>query len=113
MSEFNDERPRKLRTPTAIPVHLLPRSSQRRLMACTLDISLGGARLNMPNGALQSGDVLAIQFHSQRALFKVVWVGGDSGERKGQIGVECLERGRHFWNGTNIDFDRDLSNFAD
>ena len=113
MSEFHDERPRKLRTPTAIPVHLLPRSNHHRMMACTLDVSMGGARLNMPHGVLRSGEVLAIQFQRQRALFKVVWVGGESGERKGQIGVECLERGRHFWTGTPIDPERDLSNFAD
>ena len=113
MSQYLGERPRKLRTPTAIPVSLLPRSSRRRLVACTLDISLGGARLHMPGDALQSGDVLAIQFQRQRALFKVVWVGGDSGARRGQIGVQCMENGRHFWNGKEIDLERDLKPFAD
>ncbi len=115
MSEAFEERPRKLRTPTAIPVHLLPRTNEvyRRFTACTLDISMGGARLHMPQHPLQCGDVLAIQFKNQRAWFKVVWVGGETGKRRGQIGVECLERGRHFWNGAGFDPEKDLSNFAD
>jgi PilZ domain-containing protein len=91
------DQPRKLRTATAIPVKVTPQSGKRTLIACTLDVSREGARLNAVGIQLQQGDVLTIQYQTQKALFRVVWVGSADDETSGQVGVQCLENGRHFW----------------
>lgn len=91
------DQPRKLRNATAIPVKVTPRSSNRTVIACTLDVSCEGARLNAVAARLQHGDLLTIQHQHHKAQFRVVWVGSPDDATSGQVGVQCLENGRHFW----------------
>ena len=103
MDRYDFDHPRKLRTPTAIPVKVTPQPGSRTQMACTLDVSRDGARLNSAGEEVRNGDILTIQYQTQSALFRVVWIGDPSNQTKGQFGVQCLETGRHFWQEKRMD----------
>ncbi len=64
--------------------------------AHTIEISALGGRIAGVRG-VQKGDVIGVQYRDQKARFRIVWVGEDSTERAGLIGVECVEPGKCIW----------------
>ncbi len=67
-------------------------------MACTYDISPGGARISGLRCIRQVGDVVAIERgRSGKAYCRVVWIGESNSELRGQVGIECVELGRTLW----------------
>ncbi len=63
----------------------------------TLDVTRTGARLSFPSIPLAQGEVIGIQHGTEKARFRVAWVGKPDTVRKGQIGVVCLEPNKYIW----------------
>ena len=74
------------------------------LLAYTVDITDGGARLGGLRGELQLGMIVSLQRGSHKAKFRVAWV-QDLAPNELRAGVECLEPHSNFW-GVNL-ADRD------
>lgn len=61
-----------------------------RQLACTLDVSASGVRINGLQEA-NVGQVLTLEYQKNKVRFEVVWVGEPGGPRRGQIGLRSLE----------------------
>jgi hypothetical protein len=86
------KKPRKI---AAVPVKVRGTDPQARpAMACTLDISSEGARLNLPGWNLQPGEIINVERGTEKSMFRIAWVGAPNTERRGQIGIQCLEQGK-------------------
>ena len=88
------------RVQLAIPLRVLTFDEQKRPqldMACTLDISLRGARLYGVRGAARVGEVVTVERGRSRFACRVIWIGSSDTPQKGQIGVEVVESGKSFW----------------
>jgi hypothetical protein len=64
--------------------------------AQTTEISSKGARLRGLSH-VQPGDLIGIQYHENKARFRVVWVGAAVGGDAGAVGVECIEAEKCLW----------------
>jgi hypothetical protein len=93
--------PRKhKRASVAIPVRVSRRmqeGSTASQMACTLDITPDGARLNGIYSVEAPGEVIAIERGKNRALFRVMWIGQRGTAQAGQLGVQCIEPDKNIW----------------
>jgi hypothetical protein len=67
------------------------------LSTTTLDVTRNGARLSSLQCPLQQGDVIGIQHGTEKARFRVAWVGRPGTARQGQIGVLCAEADKYIW----------------
>lgn len=88
------------RVQLAIPLRVMSLDDQKRPqldMACTLDISLRGARLYGLRSAARVGEVVTVERGRSRFACRVIWVGLPDTPQKGQIGVEAVETGKSFW----------------
>lgn len=65
--------------------------------ACTYDISPRGARVTMLPGITAVGDILAIEQGRSKACCRVVWVGDNSSQRRGQMGIQCVDPEATLW----------------
>ncbi len=74
----------------------------------TLDISKHGVMLGGFRGELKVGDQIEIQYHHKRANFRVVRVIPREGSKEKQIGAECLDPDKHFW---EMEFSEQMDNF--
>jgi hypothetical protein len=63
----------------------------------TRDVSRSGARLKGLTHIVEAGWKVEIECQDQRAWYRVQWVGQDNSPRAGQVGVRCLEPGKHIW----------------
>jgi PilZ domain-containing protein len=89
------ERRRKPRKPAAVPVKLRGTGPQARpTVACTLDISSEGARLNVAGWAVEPGEIINVERGTEKSMFRIAWVGDPNTPRRGQIGIQCLEQGK-------------------
>jgi len=68
----------------------------RLAMACTYDISPSGARVTILPGILE-GEILAIEPGGSKVYCRVVWIGDDSSQRRGQMGIQCIDPGARLW----------------
>src|SRR5262249_9576902 len=94
------ERRRKARRPAAIPVRVRftdPRHKPSIAMACTLDISADGARLNLAGWNAQGGEMIHVERGKEKSLFRIAWVGEPNTPRQGQVGIQCVEPGKDIW----------------
>ena len=88
------------RVQLAIPLRVMTLDEQKRPqldMACTLDISLRGARLYGVRSAARVGEVVTVERGRSRFACRVIWIGSPDTPQKGQIGVEAVEDGKSFW----------------
>jgi hypothetical protein len=86
------KRPRKM---AAVPVKVRGTTAQAKpAVACTLDISAEGARLNLPGWTGEPGEIINVERGSEKSMFRVAWVGAPGTDRRGQIGIQCLEQGK-------------------
>ena len=84
----------------AVPVRISRRMEEGSIasqMACTLDVTAEGARLNGVYSVKGPGEVIAVERGKNKALFRVVWVGERGTAHTGQLGVQCLEPGKNIW----------------
>jgi len=88
------------RVQMAIPLRVVTWDAQKRPqldMACTLDVSLRGARLYGARPNLKVGEVATVERGRQKIFCRVVWIGTPDGPQKGQIGVQAVEAGKSLW----------------
>jgi len=69
----------------------------RLAMACTYDISPRGARVTTLPGMAGVGEILAVEQGRNKACCRVVWVGDDSSQRRGQMGIQCIDPEATLW----------------
>jgi hypothetical protein len=84
----------------AVPVRISRRMEEGSVasqMACTLDVTAEGARLNGVYSVKGPGEVIAVERGKNKALFRVVWVGERGTAHTGQLGVQCIEPGKNIW----------------
>jgi PilZ domain len=70
------------------------------LLAYTVDITDGGARLGGLRANLELGMIISLQRGSHKAKFRVAWV-QEIAANELRAGVECLEPNSNFW-GVNL-----------
>jgi len=91
---------REQRTPIALPVKVVIADQGKPAkteMACTLNVSPRGARLNGIRNSIQTGDVITVQRGKEKALYRVAWIGTRELKTEGQVGLECVEPGAAIW----------------
>jgi len=89
------ERRRKPRKMAAMTVKVRGTAPQAKpIVACTLDISAEGARLNLPGWTPEAGEIINVERGTEKSMFRVAWVGSPADGRRGQIGIQCLEQGK-------------------
>jgi hypothetical protein len=66
--------------------------------AWTVDISRHGARLRGVPFWHNPGDTIGVRSGTDKARFKIVWVGKAGTSQEGQIGLLCVETGKFIWN---------------
>ena len=66
-------------------------------MACSYDISEHGARLGGLRCVKEEGEVIAVERGRSKAFCRVVWIGEPDSDRRGQIGIQCVESDRILW----------------
>jgi len=97
------------RVQLAIPLRVVTLDAHKRPqldMACTLDISLRGARLYGVRSSARVGEVVTVERGRSKFVCRVVWIGAPDSPQKGQIGVQAVESGKSFW-------DKDMREAAD
>lgn len=66
-------------------------------MACTYDISWHGARVVGLRSVKETGEIVAVERGRHRVFCRVVWIGEDNSELRGQIGLQCVETDKPMW----------------
>ncbi len=59
----------------------------------TCDVSRFGARIAWKNCSLKLGDIVGVQYQSEKARFRIVWLANDHSE----FGVSVAEPGKSIW----------------
>ena len=97
MPRFRIGKRRSKRIKSVFPVRLWTAGSKDSYLAHTLDVSNHGVQLGGYRGELKVGDEIVIQYHHEKAQFRVTWIVAREGSSEKQIGAECLEPGKHLW----------------
>lgn len=82
------------RVQLAIPLRVTTWDENKRPlldMACTLDVSMRGARLYGVRSTVRVGDVVTVERGRSKLFCRVVWIGGADSDKKGQVGVQAVE----------------------
>jgi hypothetical protein len=69
----------------------------RLAMGCTYDISPRGARVTALPGLARVGEVLAVEQGRNKVWCRVVWVGDGGSQRRGQMGIQCIDSETTLW----------------
>lgn len=88
------------RVHVALPIRVTYWDEQNRPrleMACTYDISPHGARVVGLRGAKREGDIVAIERGRNKVFCRVVWIGSEDSELRGQVGIQCIESEKSIW----------------
>jgi hypothetical protein len=97
------------RVQLAIPLRVVTLDAHKRPqldIACTLDVSLRGARLYGVRSSARVGEVVTVERGRSKFACRIVWIGAPDTPQKGQIGVEAVESSKSFW-------DKDMREAAD
>ncbi|MGI9104591.1 MAG: PilZ domain-containing protein [Terriglobales bacterium] len=67
--------------------------------AFTMDVSRHGARLKgiHPPCWDTPGETIGVRYGTEKARFKVVWIGSPGTASEGQVGIYCVEQGKYIW----------------
>ena len=88
------------RVHVALPIRVTYWDEQNRPhleMACTYDISPRGARVVGLRGAKHEGDIVAVERGRNKVFCRVVWIGPEGSDLRGQVGLQCIESERNIW----------------
>ena len=89
------DRRRKPRKLAVVPVKVrATHPDAKAIMACTLDISAEGARLNLSGWTPEPGEIINVERGPEKSMFRIAWIGDPATGRRGQIGIQCLEQGK-------------------
>jgi hypothetical protein len=94
------DRRRNQRVATLVPVRvwgLDARSMPFTQLATVTNISSSGAVIEGMHTRIRPGEILDVQFGSERTQFRVVWTGKPGTRRGGEIGLERLAIEPYIW----------------
>ncbi len=94
-------RRRETRLRTVLPVRVFGMDSNGRaftVLAHTLDITNRGARIGGLKHPVSVGEIVGLQRGTDKARFRVVWVGTEEARNPGQAGLECVQENKNIWN---------------
>jgi PilZ domain-containing protein len=77
-----------------LPVKIWGIDADRRpfiLNAVACEVSYHGARLDGLSCKLMLGEVIAVQYGSQKGRFRVVWTANPASDRAGQVGIRSVD----------------------
>ena len=67
------------------------------LPACTIDISKHGARLTGVRSWDYPGETIGIRYRTEKARYRIVWIGLPSSPVESQVGLYCVDHGKYIW----------------
>lgn len=67
------------------------------LPAYTMDISKYGARLTGVRSWDYPGETVGIRYETEKARYRIVWVGLPNSPVEGQVGLYCVDQGKYIW----------------
>ena len=73
------------------------RGTRFQFITKTLDISFSGATLKGLADVVAPGSKIEIECRTEKASYRVVWVGQSGRPNADRIGVRCLEMGKYLW----------------
>ena len=94
-------RRREARVRTVLPVRVFGMDSSGKpftALAHTLDITNSGARLGGVQHSLKIGDIVGVQRGTDKARFRIAWIGSVENHNAGQVGLECAQQNKNIWN---------------
>jgi PilZ domain len=84
----------------ALPIRVTYWDSENRPrleMACTYDISPRGARIVGLRGVKNPGDIVALERGRSKSFCRVIWIGEENSELRGQVGLQAVEVDKTMW----------------
>ena len=66
-------------------------------MAWTVDISRRGVRLKGITFRVRPGETVGVRYGTEKARYKVVWIGDPATPLQGEMGLLCMESDRVIW----------------
>jgi hypothetical protein len=93
-------RRRQQRVRIALPVKVYTRDSQNKpimQVACTMDVTPMGARLNGVRCVSQPGEIISVERGKSKAYFRVMWIGEPGTANEAQVGLQCVEFDTSIW----------------
>jgi hypothetical protein len=67
------------------------------VVANTVDISKRGARLTGVRNWDYPGETIGIRYGTEKARYRIVWIGLPNSPVDGQLGLICVDTGRYIW----------------
>jgi hypothetical protein len=67
------------------------------LPVSTVDISKHGARVTGVKSWDYPGDTIGIRYGTEKARYRIVWIGLPNSQIDGQVGLYCVDQGRYIW----------------
>jgi hypothetical protein len=90
----------ELRNPQQSPVRIFGLDNSGRpitVAAWTMDVSHHGARVRDVHEWSMPGEIVGVRHGSEKARFRIVWVGPPGSAHYGQIGLLCVESAKYIW----------------
>ncbi|HEV2990168.1 MAG TPA: PilZ domain-containing protein [Candidatus Angelobacter sp.] len=85
------------RRKVVLPITIIRRSTQEKLLAHTLDLTETSARVGGLAALLDPGETVEVQRGGVKARFQVFWMGAPSSAMAGQAGIRSLEPSKSIW----------------
>ncbi|HEV3039854.1 MAG TPA: PilZ domain-containing protein [Candidatus Angelobacter sp.] len=85
------------RRKVVLPITIIRRNTQEKLLAHTLDLTETSARVGGLAALLEPGETIEVQRGGVKARFQVFWMGAPSSAMAGQAGIRSLEPGKSVW----------------
>ena len=85
------------RRKVVLPITIIRRSGQDKLLAHTLDLTETSARVGGLAALLEPGEIVEVQRGAVKAKFQVFWMGAPSSAMAGQAGMRSMEPGKAIW----------------
>lgn len=89
------------RRKVVLPITILRRNGQEKLLSHTLDLTETSARVGGLAATLDPGETIEVQRGGVKAKFQVFWMGSPSSAMAGQAGIRTLEPNKSIW-GVNL-----------
>lgn len=70
------------------------------LPAYTMDVSKHGARLTGVRSWDYPGETIGIRYGTEKARYRIVWIGLPNSPVEGQVGLYCVDHGKYIWDFT-------------
>src|SRR5579859_4379410 len=86
-----------LRRKVVLPITIIRRTGQDKLLAHTLDFTETSARIGGLAALLEPGEIVDVQHGVVKARFQVFWMGAPGSAMAGQAGIRSLDPGKSIW----------------